>query len=312
MCIRDRGKGESVWLGWFLCCCLRAVCKLSLLVPACEADRRALLSEADPIAAAIEKNAWDGNWYVRAFCDDGKLLGSSSSSECMIDSIAQSWSVLSGYGDPERSKTALLSAERFLVDAENGVIKLLTPPFTEASITDVGYIASYPPGIRENGAQYTHAAIWLAKAFFQIGRKDPEFAQKGRRRREMLNPVNHSRTRLEAARYKTEPVSYTQLQGILPEDCKIMIVIPCLLNSKKRVDEIVKQLEAAAWANPQTGIFFTILGDLPESESKTRPEDEELIQYARRAVRNLERSFPRREESEKFHVMVRERVYRCV
>lgn len=200
-----KGKGESVWLGWFLCCCLRAVCKLSLLVPACEADRRALLSEADQIAAAIEKNAWDGNWYVRAFCDDGKILGSSSSSECMIDSISQSWSVLSGYGDPERSKTALLSAERFLVDAENGVIKLLTPPFTEASITDVGYIASYPPGIRENGAQYTHAAIWLAKAFFQIGRKDPEFAQKGRRLLEMLNPVNHSRTRLEAARYKTEP-----------------------------------------------------------------------------------------------------------
>ncbi|MBS5570366.1 MAG: hypothetical protein KHX22_03705 [Clostridiales bacterium] len=110
---------------------------------------------------------------------------------------------------------------------------------------------------------------------------------------------------------KRMPFSLPELdfQGILPEDCKIMIVIPCLLNSKKRVDEIVKQLEAAAWANPQTGIFFTILGDLPESESKTRPEDEELIQYARRAVRNLKRSFPRREESEKFHVMVRERVY---
>ena len=110
---------------------------------------------------------------------------------------------------------------------------------------------------------------------------------------------------------KRMPFSLPELdfQGILPEDCKIMIVIPCLLNSKKRVDEIVKQLEAAAWANPQTGIYFTILGDLPESESKTRPEDEELIQYARRAVRNLEKSFPRREESEKFHVMVRERVY---
>lgn len=200
-----RGKGESVWLGWFLCDCIRAVCKMSLSVPSCELDRHALLAEADKIAASIEKNAWDGSWYLRAFCDDGKILGSSSSAECMIDSIAQSWSVLSGYGDTERSKTALLSAERFLVDAENSVIKLLTPPFTEDSIRDVGYIASYPPGIRENGAQYTHAAIWLARSFFRVGRTDPEFAEKGRRLLEMLNPVNHSRTRLEAVRYKTEP-----------------------------------------------------------------------------------------------------------
>lgn len=96
----------------------------------------------------------------------------------MIDSIAQSWSVLSGYGNPERSKTALLSAERFLVDAENGVIKLLTPPFTEDSIADVGYIASYPPGIRENGAQYTHAAIWLAKAFFRSAEKIPNLRRR--------------------------------------------------------------------------------------------------------------------------------------
>ena len=89
-------------------------------------------------------------------------------SECMIDSIAQSWSVLSGYGNPERSKTALLSAERFLVDAENGVIKLLTPPFTEASIADVGYIASYPPGIRENGAQYTHCLLYTSRFCFSL------------------------------------------------------------------------------------------------------------------------------------------------
>ena len=199
-----KGRGESIWLGWFLCYCLRAVCKMSLHVPSCDLDRRALLSEADKIEEAIETNAWDGNWYLRAFCDDGKILGSSASAECMIDSIAQSWSVLSGFGNPERSKTALLSAERFLVDYENSVIKLLTPPFTEASIQDVGYIASYPPGIRENGAQYTHAAIWLARAFFQIP-DDPAFAEKGRRLLEMLNPVNHSRTRLEASRYKAEP-----------------------------------------------------------------------------------------------------------
>lgn len=199
-----RGKGESVWLGWFLCYCIQALCKLSLLLPASPADRRTLLAEAEALAAAIEKNAWDGAWYFRAFCDDGKILGSSASEACMIDSIAQSWSLLSGFGDKERSKTALLSAERYLVDYENSVIKLLTPPFSEDSIGTVGYIASYPPGIRENGAQYTHGAIWLAKAFLQVS-DDPSFAEKGRRMLEMLNPINHSRTRLEAARYKTEP-----------------------------------------------------------------------------------------------------------
>ena len=200
-----KGKGESIWLGWFLCYCIRAVCKMSLSAPFCELDRHTLLAEADRLAESIETNAWDGSWYLRAYCDDGKVLGSSSSPECMIDSIAQSWSVLSGCGDSERSKMAILSAERFLVDSENSVIKLLTPPFTEASVCDVGYIASYPPGIRENGAQYTHAAIWLARAFFRRGREDPQLAEKGRRLLEMLNPVNHSRTRLEAARYKVEP-----------------------------------------------------------------------------------------------------------
>lgn len=199
-----KGKGESVWLGWFLCYCIHALCKMSLMVPGCTADRHALLAEAQKLAEAIDKNAWDGSWYIRAFCDDGKILGSSASSECMIDSIAQSWSVISGCGDREKSKTALLSAERFLVDYENSVLKLLTPPFTEESIRDVGYIASYPPGIRENGAQYTHGAIWLAKAFLNVP-DDPEFIEKGCRMVDMLNPINHSRTRLEAARYKTEP-----------------------------------------------------------------------------------------------------------
>ena len=146
---------------------------------------------------------------MRAFCDSGRVLGSSSSSECTIDSIAQSWAVISGCGNTERAETALLSAERFLVDYENGIIKLLTPPFTENSIEDVGYIASYPPGIRENGAQYTHAAVWLAKAFLSFdvfaGRPSEELISRGRRFIDMLNPINHSRTQFEAAKYKTEP-----------------------------------------------------------------------------------------------------------
>lgn len=197
-----QGKGESVWLGWFLCYCLKALNKMSLLVPNSGVDRHKLQVEAEKIAENIEKFAWDGSWYVRAFCDSGRVLGSSRSSECMIDSIAQSWAVISGFGDSEKTKTALLSAERFLADYENGIIKLLTPPFSEDSIEDVGYIASYPPGIRENGAQYTHAAIWLAKAFLKKG---GDFAEKGRKMIDVINPINHTRTSLEVARYKTEP-----------------------------------------------------------------------------------------------------------
>lgn len=197
-----QGKGESVWLGWFLCYCLKALNKMSLLVPNSGVDRHRLQVEAEKIAENIERFAWDGSWYVRAFCDSGRVLGSARSSECMIDSIAQSWAVISGFGEGERVKTALLSAERFLADYENGIIKLLTPPFAESSIEDVGYIASYPAGIRENGAQYTHAAVWLAKAFLKMG---GDFAEKGRQMIDVINPINHTRTPLEVARYKTEP-----------------------------------------------------------------------------------------------------------
>lgn len=191
-----QGKGESVWLGWFLCACLKSMGKGSLT------------REAEKIAAAVEKHAWDGNWYIRAFCDSGRILGSSHSAECMIDSIAQSWAVISGFGNVSRCKKALLSAERFLVDSENGVVKLLTPPFSVESIEEVGYIASYPPGVRENGAQYTHAAVWLAKAFLKMGLRSvggTDFAEKGRHIIDIINPINHTRTALEVSRYKTEP-----------------------------------------------------------------------------------------------------------
>ena len=191
-----QGKGESIWLGWFLCACLKLMGKGSLT------------REAEKIASAIEKNAWDGSWYIRAFCDNGEVIGSSHSGECMIDSIAQSWAVLSGFGDATRCKKALLFAERFLADYENGIVKLLTPPFSDESIEKIGYIASYPPGVRENGAQYTHAAVWLAKAFLKMGRHSAgaaDFTEKGRRIIDIINPVNHTRTALEVSRYKTEP-----------------------------------------------------------------------------------------------------------
>ena len=163
-------------------------------------DRNKIMAEAKNISSAIEKHGWDGEWYVRAYCDSGRVLGSTNSSECMIDSIAQSWAVLSGFGDRERCKKALNSAEHFLADYENGIIKLLTPPFTADSIEDVGYIASYPPGIRENGAQYTHAAVWLAKAFLKVGNNDKAYKIIS-----AINPVNHARTELEVAKYKIEP-----------------------------------------------------------------------------------------------------------
>ncbi len=118
---------------------------------------------------SIEANAWDGEWYKRAFFDDGTPIGSKESRECSIDSIAQSWSVISTLGDVERSKIALKSAEDHLVNEEEGIIALLTPPFDNID-KDPGYIKSYVPGVRENGGQYTHAAIWLIKAFAIVRR----------------------------------------------------------------------------------------------------------------------------------------------
>lgn len=202
-----QGKGESVWLGWFLCYCLKAMDKMSLLMRASETQRLSLQREARKLCESIENNAWDGAWYIRAFCDNGRILGSRHSNECIIDSIAQAWAVLSEEGNPERCKRALLSAEQHLADYEHGIIKLLTPPFSVDSVDDVGYIAAYPAGIRENGAQYTHAAVWLGRAFIRLGKdiKDDNLIEKGRKIIKAINPVNHTRTELEVSVYKIEP-----------------------------------------------------------------------------------------------------------
>jgi cellobiose phosphorylase len=151
------------------------------------------------IANAIENNGWDGSWYIRAFFDDGSPLGSSSNSECKIDSIAQSWSVISGAGDPIRAAKAMNSLENYLVMGYEGIIKLLTPPFNDG-ILDPGYIKGYLPGIRENGGQYTHAAAWAVAAFAKLGdgNKAWDFFR-------ILNPINHTRTSLESWIYKVEP-----------------------------------------------------------------------------------------------------------
>jgi cyclic beta-1,2-glucan synthetase len=192
------GKGESTWLSWFLISALKA------MSPHAEerGDRlraAAWAVHAQSLKAAIETNAWDGDWYRRGYFDDGSPLGSSESDECCIDSIAQSWSVLSGAADASRAQKAMDSVKARLIDPEAGIVRLFTPPF-EHSEQDPGYIKSYPPGVRENGGQYTHAAIWVAYAFARMGRADDAYQVFS-----MLNPVNHALSKEDADTYRVEP-----------------------------------------------------------------------------------------------------------
>ncbi len=154
------GRGESVWLAWFLCATLDAFAKLD---PAGRWNER-----ANDLARAVERTCWDGRWYLRGFFDDGSPLGSHANEEAQIDSIAQSWAVISGYAHPDRARVAIDSAEKLLADRENRLVKLFTPPFDHSS-PHPGYIMGYPPGVRENGGQYTHGSLWLAMAFARIG-----------------------------------------------------------------------------------------------------------------------------------------------
>ncbi|CAN5208872.1 hypothetical protein BH09GEM1_BH09GEM1_47490 [soil metagenome] len=192
------GRGESVWLAWFLILTLRRT--------ADHADARheaataaRLRKRADEYAAAADREAWDGAWYRRAFFDDGTPLGTATADECQIDAIAQSWSVISGAGDPERARRAMQSVNERLVDGDTRLINLLTPPFDRMT-HDPGYIKGYVPGVRENGAQYTHAALWTVLATALLGDGDRAFTQL-----QMLNPLSHSRTADDVARYEVEP-----------------------------------------------------------------------------------------------------------
>ncbi len=191
------GRGESVWLAWFLIAALRGFAE--------HCERRGdattaaeLRSRADAYREAVEAHGWDGEWYRRAYYDDGWPLGSAESEECRIDSIAQSWSVISGAGDPARRAAAMASLERHLVRPDAGIL-LLTPPF-DRTARDPGYIKGYLPGVRENGAQYTHAALWavLATALEGDGDRALELFQ-------MLNPLERTRTPDAVATYQTEP-----------------------------------------------------------------------------------------------------------
>jgi cyclic beta-1,2-glucan synthetase len=192
------GKGESVWLGWFLCAAL------ARFAPLCErlgdAERAAAYQEqVQAFRRALEDHAWDGGWYRRAYYDDGTPLGSSESDEARIDSIAQSWAVLSGAAEPQRATQAMESVTERLVRNDDQLILLFTPPFDRTE-HDPGYIKGYPPGIRENGGQYTHAALWAVWAFVELRQGDRAEALF-----RLLNPIYHSDTPEKAARYRVEP-----------------------------------------------------------------------------------------------------------
>jgi cellobiose phosphorylase len=192
------GKGESVWLGFFLCAVLQDFQKLANL-RGDEEFSQTCAREAANLSANIEKNAWDGKWYRRAYFDDGTPLGSSSNEECKIDSIAQSWSVLSGAGDKAHSHQAMDSLDTHLVHRDTAIVQLLEPPFDKSALNP-GYIKGYVPGVRENGGQYTHAAIWAAMAFAAMGNNESAWELLA-----MINPVNHGRTLEDVAIYKVEP-----------------------------------------------------------------------------------------------------------
>lgn len=196
--VGKEGRGESVWLGWFLLKTLQDFLPFAR-DRGDEGRVAAWTSHVQRLKEALETHAWDGAWYRRGSFDDGTPLGSSQSDECQIDSIAQSWAVLSGAADPERADQAVGNAVRLLVDDKLQIARLFTPPF-ERTNKDPGYIKSYPPGVRENGGQYTHASTWLVFALTALGR--PEDAW---RVFCMLNPVNHALDAEAARRYRVEP-----------------------------------------------------------------------------------------------------------
>ena len=196
--VGHEGRGESIWLGWFLHIALAA------FAPIAEARGEHALAERwrahmDALRVALERDGWDGDWYRRAYFDDGTPLGSAMNAECRIDSIAQSWSVLSGAADPSRAERAMAAVEEYLVRRGDGLVLLFTPPFDHSDV-DPGYIKGYLPGIRENGGQYTHGAIWSVLAFAARGDGD-----KAGDLFSILNPINHASTRAGVHRYKVEP-----------------------------------------------------------------------------------------------------------
>ena len=204
------GKGESVWLGWFLH-------KILLeFAPVCDARKEKrkgnkYRARAEKLRLALEENGWDGDWYRRAYFDDGTPIGSARNEECKIDSIAQSWGVISGAADNYRATGSMAAVEEYLIRRGDGLVVLFTPPFDKTSL-DPGYIKGYVPGVRENGGQYTHAALWTLIAYAMLGDGDRAgelFA--------LLNPINHASTRAGLHKYRVEPyVAVADVYAVWP------------------------------------------------------------------------------------------------
>ncbi|PZO65994.1 MAG: protein ndvB [Paracoccus denitrificans] len=196
--VGEKGRGESVWLGWFLCATIDA------FLPIARArgdDERAEGWEQHrkSVARALDQSGWDGAWYRRGYFDDGSPLGSSESSECRIDSIAQSWALISGAGRSDRASRGVDAALAQLFDQDAGIMRLFTPPFSTTT-QEPGYIKSYPPGVRENGGQYTHAASWMIYALARSGD-----GTRAHRLFDAINPITHASDRASSDRYRVEP-----------------------------------------------------------------------------------------------------------
>jgi cyclic beta-1,2-glucan synthetase len=196
--VGKEGKGESVWLAWFLYLNLR---QFSGLAQTRGDDKHAeiWLRHAEQLKTALEREAWDGDWYRRAFYDDGTPLGSSANSECRIDSLAQTWGVISGAADSARARHGMQALDKILVRRQEQLVLLFSPPFNNTPL-DPGYIKGYVPGVRENGAQYTHAASWCVIAWALLGE-----GQKALELFNLINPINHGLTPEDVKRYKIEP-----------------------------------------------------------------------------------------------------------
>jgi len=207
-----RGQGESVWLGFFLYDILKRFELIALkmndaeFVDVCK-------QKAGELKININKTSWDGEWYRRAYFDDGAALGSAANDECKIDSLSQSWAVLSGAGEPERSLKAMESADKYLVDRTHSLIHLLDPPFDKSAF-EPGYIKGYLPGVRENGGQYSHAAIWMIMAFAKLRNNEKVWELLN-----IINPINHGKTAADIAVYKAEPyVLAADVYGVAPHE----------------------------------------------------------------------------------------------
>ena len=192
------GKGESVWLAWFLHAAISAFAPIAKARGELVREK-AWLEHAAKLKSSLEQNTWDGDWYLRGFYDDGTPIGSAANEECQIDSIVQSWGVISGVAEASHAAKAMRAVNELLIRRADGLVLLFTPPFDHTPL-EPGYIKGYPPGIRENGGQYTHGAVWSAIAFAMLGDGD-----KAAEVFSIINPINRSTTPAAVERYKVEP-----------------------------------------------------------------------------------------------------------